>query len=378
MNKSAYTYGENIIVTIDIKNDSRKVVRKIRVRIRSSELSLWKKTYSELSDSDKPSFLQIFAVQHVDVCMFSNGKFKNIVAEADIQKQVSSNENYHCSYPLLPVRGATKNWIAVEGALFNSSSSHDTNLVALNSKLASSAPRGAVPPTQDEKNVFAIYVSYYVKVKLSLGGMGGEMSLKLPFVLGNIELDVNSSAPATAMASLTADYVDNNRNNHSNNDSNESSVLNKIALHSQSATPSHVSSQHSGEEITTVREIETKLRLSETYHSDNATVVMDDEIIQVHYESSKSKIEKFKNCQYSRAMHESVDVESEELNQIAPAVLSQSDSIKSFSDLHEGASNGSNSASATAGGVTTKSNVVTAQVHHDYQRESSDETTPKL
>lgn len=45
----------------------------------------------------------------------------------------------------------------------------------------------------DEKNVFAIYVSYYVKVKLSLSGMGGEVTLKLPFILGNIETDNSTS-----------------------------------------------------------------------------------------------------------------------------------------------------------------------------------------
>jgi hypothetical protein len=104
--------------------------------------------------------------------------------------------------------GATKNWIAVEGALF-STSNFDTSLAALNSKLASSAPRGCPYSTfqtqsklpsssaalvasenqssTDDKNVFAIYVSYYVKVKLSLSGMGGEVTLKLPFILGNIE-----------------------------------------------------------------------------------------------------------------------------------------------------------------------------------------------
>lgn len=31
LNKSAYTHGENVNVTIDVKNDSRKIVRKIRV-----------------------------------------------------------------------------------------------------------------------------------------------------------------------------------------------------------------------------------------------------------------------------------------------------------------------------------------------------------
>lgn len=129
-------------------------------------------------------------------------------------------------------KGTTKNWIAVEGALF-STSNYDTSLAALNSKLASSAPRGCIYPTlqiqqqqqqqhhqqfqhhhqqvqqqqeqprlmqqqslqtpSDEKNVFAIYVSYYVKVKLSLSAMGGELSLKLPFVLGNIESTDDSS-----------------------------------------------------------------------------------------------------------------------------------------------------------------------------------------
>ncbi|CAH1153919.1 unnamed protein product [Phaedon cochleariae] len=35
----------------------------------------------------------------------------------------------------------------------------------------------------EDRNVFAIYVSYYVKVKLLVGMMGGEVSLKLPFTL---------------------------------------------------------------------------------------------------------------------------------------------------------------------------------------------------
>lgn len=35
----------------------------------------------------------------------------------------------------------------------------------------------------DDRNVFAIYVSYYVKVKLTVSVMGGEVSLKLPFTL---------------------------------------------------------------------------------------------------------------------------------------------------------------------------------------------------
>lgn len=101
-----------------------------------------------------------------------------------------------------------------------SSSSYDTSLAALNSKLASSAPRGIslttlqstssnqptslseiqsksrMPHQQstEDKNVFAIYVSYYIKVKLTLSSMGGEVTLKLPFILGNIEMNDSSNS----------------------------------------------------------------------------------------------------------------------------------------------------------------------------------------
>uniref|UniRef100_A0AAG5CPM2 Arrestin C-terminal-like domain-containing protein n=1 Tax=Anopheles atroparvus TaxID=41427 RepID=A0AAG5CPM2_ANOAO len=178
LNKAAYVHGENVTVTLDIKNDSRKIVRKIR----------------------------LVAVQHVDVCMFSNGKFKNIVAEVDVSKHIGPGDTLHASYSLLPVRGTTKNWIAVEGALFSSNSA-DPSSSAYNSKLATSAPRGmlsaATAGSTEEKNVFAIYVSYYVKVKLILSSMGGEVSLKLPFVLGNVELSsADASKPPDTLSGL--------------------------------------------------------------------------------------------------------------------------------------------------------------------------------
>lgn len=65
----------------------------------------------------------------------------------------------------------------------------------------------------DERNVFAIYVSYYVKVKLTLSGIGGELSLKLPFALVHIdqlipESDTVAASPvpeAAGPASATTD-----------------------------------------------------------------------------------------------------------------------------------------------------------------------------
>lgn len=159
--------------------------------------------------------------------MFSNGKFKNIVAETEINEIIAPSQSLQGTYALLPLRGVTKNWIAVEGSLF-SSSHHDASLEALNSKLAPSTPPNAtyfsskvsnileknsfcehprkLPFTKTrvdggeeeeasvlecignytEKNVFAINVSYYVKIKLSFSSIGSDISLKLPFILGNL------------------------------------------------------------------------------------------------------------------------------------------------------------------------------------------------
>lgn len=82
-------------------------------------------------------------------------------------------------------KGPTKNWIAVEGSPSHSGTTDSIPLANYSYKIASSAPRG--PQSTDERNVFAIYVSYYIKVKLALSGMGGEVTLKLPFILGHID-----------------------------------------------------------------------------------------------------------------------------------------------------------------------------------------------
>lgn len=48
---------------------------------------------------------QVFAVQHVDVCMFSNGKFKNVVADVNESYQIKAGESYRKEYTLLPLKG---------------------------------------------------------------------------------------------------------------------------------------------------------------------------------------------------------------------------------------------------------------------------------
>lgn len=79
------------------------------------------------------------------------------------------------------ILGPTKNWIALEDSLQRCNEPN-----AITALIATSALK-APPINIEERNVFAIYVSYYVKVKLTLSGMGGELSLKLPFTLAHID-----------------------------------------------------------------------------------------------------------------------------------------------------------------------------------------------
>ncbi|KAH8387012.1 hypothetical protein KR093_004131, partial [Drosophila rubida] len=219
LDKGWYTHGEDVNVTINIRNDSRKTVRKVR----------------------------ICAIQHVDVCMFNNGKFKNVVADSDtisppVDRTVPPGGTLNTTVSLRPQRGPTKNWIALEDTLQRStepdeitgaiaaSAIRSPNFVMQAAQLLAGHPLASpamalpqVPPSAataataaaaaaaaaggnavggfvDDRNVFAIYVSYYVKVKLTLSGMGGELSLKLPFVLVHVD---ETQRPGYTAASQT-------------------------------------------------------------------------------------------------------------------------------------------------------------------------------
>lgn len=121
----------------------------------------------------------MFIVQHVDVCMFSNGKFKNVVAMINSKEECPLGPGAAVSrtYTLNPAKGATKNWIALED-------SYSKSTASLASTVLCNSP--------EERNVFAIYVSYYVKIKLLMGPINGELSLKLPFTLMHSPNDLDT------------------------------------------------------------------------------------------------------------------------------------------------------------------------------------------
>ncbi|KZC11485.1 Phosrestin-1 [Dufourea novaeangliae] len=150
LDRAIYAHGDSIAVHVTVNNNSRKSVRRIKV----------------------------FIVQHVDVCMFSNGKFKNVVAMLSSQEgcPIGPGTTMKRNYTLRPIKGSTKNWIALEDSYARAGATLASTVVC----------PGNGP---EERNVFAIYVSYYVKVKLLISAMGGEVSLKLPFTLTHSNTD---------------------------------------------------------------------------------------------------------------------------------------------------------------------------------------------
>ncbi|XP_076653497.1 arrestin homolog isoform X2 [Halictus rubicundus] len=125
LDRAIYAHGDSIEVQIHVNNNSKKSVRRIK----------------------------IFIVQHVDVCMFSNGKFKNVVALLSSQEgcPIGPGTNMKRTYTLRPIKGSTKNWIALEDSYNKAGATLASTVIC----------PGNLP---DDRNVFAIYVSYYVKV----------------------------------------------------------------------------------------------------------------------------------------------------------------------------------------------------------------------
>ncbi|XP_014223604.1 beta-arrestin-1-like [Trichogramma pretiosum] len=158
LDRAVYAHGEPITVRVNVTNNSGRSVKRIMVDI----------------------------VQHVDVCMFSNGEFKNIVAQVSTRDgcPVEPGFSLERSYVLRPEKGQTKNWIALED---------DPGYPKCDPNLAPTVVCAGDAP--EDRNVFAIYVSYYAKVKVLacvkiMGDwIGSFVRLKLPFVLMHSKSD---------------------------------------------------------------------------------------------------------------------------------------------------------------------------------------------
>ncbi|PSN52905.1 Arrestin [Blattella germanica] len=144
LDKQLYHHGEKIAVNICIRNNSNKLVKKIKAMVQ----------------------------QGVDVVLFQNGQYRSSIASLETQEgcPIQPGSTLQKIMYLTPVLQSNKDrrGIALDGQLKN----QDTNL-ASSTLLAS----------PDQRDAFGIIVSYSVKVKLYLGALGGELTAELPLVL---------------------------------------------------------------------------------------------------------------------------------------------------------------------------------------------------
>ncbi|XP_021949507.2 phosrestin-2-like [Folsomia candida] len=153
LDRNAVRYGEPLVVKINVQNNSRSSIRRIIVSL----------------------------IQQVDVCMFTSGKFKNVVGLVEDAILLVPGASCQKRYTLTAARGPARQWLALEEAF-----GRDPILApstSLESMDVQAAAELSSKNTPNSRNVFAIIVSYYVKAKLVLGGLSLCQNVKVPFVL---------------------------------------------------------------------------------------------------------------------------------------------------------------------------------------------------
>jgi arrestin-1 len=144
LNKQLYHHNERIAVSICVRNNSNKIVKKIKALVQ----------------------------QGIDVVIFQNGQFRTVIDSVETQDgcPINPGSNLQKVLYLKPLLEGNKErrGIALDGQLKGG-----------HGDLASST----LLTSPDIRDNFGIVVSYAVKVKLYLGALGGELSAELPFIL---------------------------------------------------------------------------------------------------------------------------------------------------------------------------------------------------
>lgn len=144
LDKQLYHHGEKIAVNVCVRNNSNKVVKKIKGLVQ----------------------------QGIDVVIFQNGQFRTVIDAIETQDGCPINPGSNLQKVIYLQPNVDENkcrrGVALDG-LFKDGEP----------ELASST----LLTSPDVKDTFGIVVSYAVKVKLYLGALGGELAAELPFIL---------------------------------------------------------------------------------------------------------------------------------------------------------------------------------------------------
>jgi len=169
LDKELYYHGETLAINVHIQNNSNKSVKKVKVSVR----------------------------QFADICLFSTAQYKCTVAELESEESCPVGPGFTLSkiYYLTPLlaNNKDKRGLALDGQLKH----EDTNLAS--STLLTE-------PVQKEN--LGIIVQYKVKVKLSLGALGGDLVAELPFILMHTKPQEETPPPSRPLTTLTSPISD--------------------------------------------------------------------------------------------------------------------------------------------------------------------------
>jgi len=142
LDKELYYHGETLSVNVQITNNSSRSVKKIKISVR----------------------------QFADICLYSSAQYKCQVAGVDCDVHVPPSSTLCKVFQITPTLSDNKDkrGLALDGQLKH----EDTNLAS------STLLREEIP-----RENLGILVSYKVKVKLVMNGIGGDVTLMLPFSL---------------------------------------------------------------------------------------------------------------------------------------------------------------------------------------------------
>ncbi|XP_008549197.1 phosrestin-2 [Microplitis demolitor] len=144
LDKQIYHHGETIAVSVCVRNNSNKIVKKIKALLQ----------------------------QGIDFVIFQNGQFRTVIDAVEMQDgcPISPGSTLQKVVYLKPNLENNKH---IRGVAL------DGKLKREEDELASST----LITTPDIRDSFGIIVTYGVKVKLYLGALGGELCAELPFIL---------------------------------------------------------------------------------------------------------------------------------------------------------------------------------------------------
>lgn len=144
LDKQLYHHGERISINVCVRNNSNKVVKKIKALVQ----------------------------QGIDVVIFQNGQFRTVIDAVETQDGCPINPGSTLQ-KVLYLKPTLENNRHKRGVALDGLMKGDEGDLASSTLLTS----------PDVRDTFGIVVSYAVKVKLYLGALGGELSAELPFIL---------------------------------------------------------------------------------------------------------------------------------------------------------------------------------------------------